>query len=167
MGSELQPEKQPYGIVEITELSDIIKMYPRLREADLVELNAHGQRDAFRALLMSVRCSEKCYTVWVEDKPAAIFGVGRISQEPSVGSIWLLGTPEIETIKIQFLRESRKWLEEVGQGYELLTNVVHEDNQLHIRWLKWLGMSFINRQPPFLEFAKLCSSSLRSSHNKE
>jgi len=131
-------------------------MSPRLREADLLELRAHGQTDVFKALLYCVRSSEKCYTVWVDEEPAAIFGAGRLSQEPSVGSIWLLGTPEIETIKIQFLRESRKWLEEVGQDYDLLTNVVHEDNQLHIRWLKWLGMSFITRQPPFLEFAKLC-----------
>lgn len=132
-------------------------MCRRLRPADLVELEAHGETNTLVALLRAVRRSEKSYTVWLDDLPAAIFGVGRSPQDASVGVVWLLGTPEIETIKIQFLRESRKWLEEMSQGYDLLTNVVHEDNQLHIRWLKWLGMSFIRHQPPFVEFVKICA----------
>jgi len=130
-------------------------MSQRLRPADLVELEAHGETNTLVALLRAVRRSEKSYTVWIGERPAAIFGVGRAPQDASVGVIWLLGTPEIETIKIQFLRESRKWLEEMSQEYDLLTNVVHEDNQLHIRWLKWLGMSFIRHQPPFVEFVKI------------
>jgi hypothetical protein len=157
MGSQLQPQKQPHGLVLPAESRDAVRMSPWLREADRLELRAHGQDDAYIALEFSIRASEKCYTVWVDDVPAAIFGVALLSEDPRVGSIWLLGTPKIETIKIQFLRESRKWLEDVSQGYDLLTNVVHEDNELHIRWLRWLGMSFVARYSPFVEFAKICA----------
>ena len=158
MGSKLQPQKHTHGVVLPAEYADIVKMYHRLRPEDEVELRAHGEPNNFLALYKAIRRSQKSYTVWVGDMPAAIFGVGRAPQDASVGVVWLLGTPEIETIKIQFLRESRKWLEEMSQGYDLLTNVVHEDNELHIRWLKWLGMSFIRHQPPFVEFVKICVS---------
>ena len=158
MGSKLQREKRPYGVVAPTESRDAVRMAPWLREADRLELKAHGQKDSYKALVASVRASDKCYTVWIDEEPAAIFGVATIDVDPRVGSIWLLGTPKIETIKIQFLRESRRWLEDVSQGYDLLTNVVHQDNDLHIRWLRWLGMSFLNHQPPFVEFAKVCAS---------
>ena len=55
----------------------------------------------------------------------------------------------------QFLRESRTWLERIGSQYELLTNVVHEDNHLHHKWLRFLGFTFIRREKPFIEFARI------------
>ena len=62
---------------------------------------------------------------------------------------------EIKDINRQFLRESRTWLERIGSQYELLTNVVHEDNHLHHKWLRFLGFTFIRREKPFIEFARI------------
>ena len=78
------------------------------------------------------------------------------TKEFRVGQIWLLGSDEIHNIRIQFLRESRHWLEEISESYDLICNVVHEDNELHHKWLKFLGFRFLNHQSPFIEFARIC-----------
>jgi hypothetical protein len=81
---------------------------------------------------------------------------------PRLGSVWLLGTPDINDHVTQFLRESRKRLDEVCQGYNIVGNFIDERNELHISWLRWLGFKLIKRhaehgveQRPFIEFVKV------------
>ena len=157
MGSKLRPPKQSNGVVKPTHRRDAVTIYGDLRPADLKEIEAHGACP-MAALLQSVEVSGKCYTIWIEDEPVGIFGIASGVYSPSTGYPWLMGTPGIERISWQFLRESRKWLDELAEGYHLLTNVVHEENELHVKWLRFLGMKFLERKPPFLEFAKICVS---------
>lgn len=90
-----------------------------------------------------------------------MFGCVHIEVTPHLayGSIWLLGSEELLDIRMQFLRESRRWLDVVSQGCQLTGNVVHSENIVHVRWIKWLGYSFLRRLvvggQPFLEFAKI------------
>ena len=158
MGSKLRPTKRPNGVAEVrpSRYQDIDQLEDRLRPADLLEIKAGGTtpREGLSDGLLS--CS-KAFTVWLDEKPIAIFGVSPVASEGlSVGALWLMGTPEIEEIKFQFLRDSRKWLKELSENYDLLTNFVHANNELHIKWLRWLGVSIIRHQPPFLEFAFIC-----------
>jgi len=92
---------------------------------------------------------------------AGMFGVR--DEGNGVGRIWLSGTDELVTMKRQFIRESRRYLVGMESMYKLLHNEIDERNTLHIRWLQWLGFTFIRRIPehgvqrlPFLEFIKLC-----------
>ena len=83
-----------------------------------------------------------------------MFGVSPHFEE-GIGFIWLLGTDEIKDISWQFLRESREWLEKISSPYKMVCNMVHEENTVHIKWLKFLGFTFLKRTKPFIEFARI------------
>ncbi len=38
---------------------------------------------------------------------------------------------------------TKKWLSDMGDSYKVLTNFVDTRNQDAIRWLKWMGFSFV------------------------
>lgn len=136
---------------------DLDKLSPRLRAADLLELKAHGV-DAETALRLGFESSNPCYTIEHLGQVIAMFGAPPHPVVPSVGMVWLLGSDEISTkeVRTRFLRESRRWIDEVGQDFDLLCNMVHEENALHIKWLASLGFTFINRNSPFIEFVRIC-----------
>ena len=133
--------------------TDQTDLAPRLREADQVELDAHNVT-AELALGMGFTFSKPCLTIEHEGKPIGMFGVTPVDGVDEVGQVWLLGSDEINDIRVQFLRESKRWLTEISKDYEMLCNVVHEGNTLHHRWLKFLGFSFLNHHRPFIEFAR-------------
>ena len=84
------------------------------------------------------------------------------------GAIWLLATPDIKRIRFSFLRESRKVVNLLNHKYKVLWNFVDCRNELHLRWLKWCGFTFLRKlnygvnQKPFYEFIKLCVSHHKS-----
>jgi hypothetical protein len=84
-----------------------------------------------------------------------MFGVVPDGRYPGAGNIWFLGTDRILKVKIQFLRESEKWLTEILKNYKSVSNYIHQDNTLHIKWLKWLGFSFFKKVGPFIEFGRI------------
>ena len=135
---------------------DLKLLAPRLRAADLRELEAH-KADAESALRHGLKFSRPCYTIEHNEQPIGMFGVAPHPVVPSVGVVWLLGSDEIgaKDVRVRFLRESREWLDRIGEDFDLLCNLVHEDNELHIKWLKFLGFTFIKRTPPFYEFVRI------------
>jgi hypothetical protein len=136
---------------------DLESLAPRLRAADMKELQAH-RVDAESALRYGFQHSLPCYTIEHLEQVIGMFGVAPHPAVPSAGMVWLLGSDEIgmKGVRTRFLRESRLWLEEIGKDFDLLCNQVHEENELHIRWLKFLGFTFINHKSPFIEFVRSC-----------
>lgn len=142
------------GAVRAASRNDVMALRYSLRTADLVELQAH-KISPEEALLNGHKHSlPHAFTVTVDNRPAAMFGVVPVT-DSEFGAIWFLGSKLIHKIKLQFLRESRTWLDTLSQDYQLLFNDVHHDNKLHIRWLKWLGFSFLHYEAPFIEFVKI------------
>ena len=134
--------------------ADVQDLEGRLRHADLVGLEAHRVQ-ASAALRVGLEASDRCYAIEHRGQCIAMFGVTPIFGEPGIGNVWLLGSDEIADISTQFLRQSHEWLSRIAENYEALTNVVHEDNTLHHRWLKFLGFKFVRRQAPWIEFARI------------
>ncbi len=144
---------------------DVRDMAPRLRIADKAEIVASTGEPALLALGRGFASSEKCWTVEWRGRPAAMFGCVPIIEDgsrPRVGSIWLLGTDDINLFGYRFLHESQKWVEIVTKGYDLVGNIVDARNLKHIKWLKWLGFKFVRTIPdhgiykiPFHEFVKI------------
>ena len=132
---------------------------PRLRKADLREIRAVRDVDPLVALTEAMENSEACYTAYFGDAPMAIFGVVPIEIEPKIGLVWMMGTSDIERVKVSFLRKCRAWRDVLCQGYHMVGNFVDARNLVHIRWLKWLGFTFVGRHEeygieklPFYEF---------------
>ncbi len=143
------------GHVRSSHQGDIEKILEiGLREGDLKEL--HALRITARgALEHGLQHSQpECLTIVNDSLPVGMFGVAP-SHGGKAGAVWLLGTPGILGISRQFLKESRYWLDHITQGYHMVGNIVHKDNNISIRWLKWLGFTFLRRVGDFIEFARI------------
>jgi len=140
------------ALVRFSSSDDLSYLSDHLRLADRKELEAHGV-PPLPALTMGFQSSLPCYTIEHGGTPIAMFGVA--PRDEDIGFIWLLGTDEISTISRQFLRESRDWLEKISSPYKMVCNMVHEENTVHIKWLKFLGFTFLKHTKPFIEFARI------------
>ena len=159
----MSPLLQEYNGIRKTIPKDIDYLAPRLRYEDKREILDSVGLNPYQALSECFNCSEISLTI-VDTKniPVGIFGV---SED---GAIWLLATPDIKRIRFSFLRESRKVVNLLNHKYKVLWNFVDCRNELHLRWLKWCGFTFLRKlnygvnQKPFYEFIKLCVSHHKS-----
>lgn len=141
--------------------SDVKYIAPRLREADKTEMNAAGHTDHLEGLLECLEGSTSCYVAVDEsDLPVMIGGVAP-SPESFVGYGWMMATTDIDKHWVSILRNTHQWINTYREGYKVLTNLVHEKNTLHIRWLRWAGFCFLRRvevnNEGFYEFAQIFS----------
>lgn len=132
----------PY--IEVSKIDDVDYIAKNLRQADLNELLAQGVSPQF-SLIQGYRCSDRCYTLFNDNNvPMAIFGTAPVPEleEQNAATIWLLGTPEIENNKMYFLRKSKEWFDFLTEPFDIVFNVCDARNELHLSWLKWLGVKF-------------------------
>lgn len=116
---------------------DVKDLAPRLRLADVREIQAASGLSPEAALRASFKASEVCQALFVGDGPVlAIFGVC-----PG-GVVWMIGSDDLWKHRFNFLRQSRRVTEQLLSSYRVLWNAVDERNFVHIRWLKWLGYIF-------------------------
>lgn len=139
---------------------DIAALAPTIREQDRTEIwHSHGMTPQ-EGLEFSFDKAVEAHSI-ISDKEEVIgmFGVGEVA--PRIGVPWLLASDELPKVQRQFLPESLKWVNKVNDQYDLLFNYVYAGNTVSIRWLKWLGFSFIQKidnwgvhPAPFIEFAR-------------
>lgn len=133
---------------------------PRLRDVDRTEIQAVSKEEPAKLLEEAVEANKYTYSIMFKDRPIAILGLTPYNDNTSM--IWLVGSSEIVDIQIPFLRNSLKWVKAFHELYPVLFNFVSVQNELHIKWLKWLGFEFgktfpefgLNKQP-FIEFYKI------------
>lgn len=141
---------------------DVCYVSDFMRPEDIEECEAGGLTH-FDALGRSFDRAIVAYTlVTPHGDPAAILGVSK-SPYQGMGVVWMLGTDAIKRHKIQFLRNSRPFLERLYEetGHEAYYNYTYAKNDLHHSWLRWLGFTFIREvslppyDQPFYEFVRL------------
>ena len=144
----------------LSTLDDINYLAPRLRFEDKREILSNSGLTPYEALYFSYKNSDISFTVVnKKNKPVAIFGVNDAGN--NVGAIWLLATDKLKEIQYSFLRENKKVIDFLNTKYKILWNFVDCRNSLHIKWLKWCGFKFINKQKygvlnePFYEFIRI------------
>lgn len=120
----------------------------RLCPADAMEAELATGRPAMYAphscLLDTVQGGGAAAVCLINGRPEMIWGVRRKGLLTSDDEIWMLRTEEPEKYGLRFARESRRQLCELVQksGLSRFENIVHRDNEVAIRWLKWLGFRF-------------------------
>lgn len=133
---------------------------PKMRKQDALEVwHSHGM-SPLEALVSSYDVSVESNTIISNTgEVIGMFGVGEVT--PQIGIPWLLASDELTKISREFLPESEKWVQRVNDRYDLLYNYVYAGNKISMRWLKWLGFSFIREIPDygvnpatFIEFAR-------------
>lgn len=143
---------------------DIDHLAPRLRKEDLDEIRAASGLSPREALMLGFAESEECHCIHDTDtgEPVAVFGVVPMAENPSIGIVWMLGSDDLKMHSMCFLRRSAEWVQRLHSRYPLLCNVIDARNEVHVRWLQWLGFQFIRDIPDygpeqrlFYEFVRL------------
>lgn len=139
-------------------------MAPNLREADKAEIAAMTGSYPLTALLRGLQGDVCIVALTPEGDPFLMAGVAP-SRFPEAGYVWMLGTDVIATrFSLPFLRHGREYFDAFHDVYPLLHNYVDARNEVHIRWLKWLGCTFIQTRRmgvqgrPFHEFVRIRKS---------
>lgn len=91
------------------------------------------------ALRHGLQTSETCWTVLLDGKPVAMFGVVPTSVIEGRGRVWMLMTNAAMTKRRAILRLGHRYTEALQRHYRILDNYVHADNDAAIRWLSRLG----------------------------
>jgi hypothetical protein len=151
---------QEHNHFRLTTIEDLKYLAPRLRYEDKREILASTGLLPYEALLKGYLENVIVFTI-VNKKniPVGIFGVNDCGN--GVGAIWLLASEDLTTAQISFLRQCRDVVKVLNTKYKILWNFVDCRNSLHIKWLKWCGFKFINKQnygvlnKPFYEFIRI------------
>lgn len=133
-------------VVEGT-LDLLIQMSSHLREADVQEVKAASGATPEEALTRSFNRSSKCWVAVLRGRPILAFGVAPLSIMGFIGSPWLLATDEILKVRREFIRESKRYVNEMSEGFELLQNYVDARNRVSINWLSWCGFVMEDAEP--------------------
>lgn len=113
-----------------------------MRQADKDEVIAATGRSPLWGLVHSYKRSAICMTVLIDGEPEAIFGAGDLSVLTGMGAPWLLASDRAVSCRVEFLRGSVHWRDQLLRRYSVLRNVVDCRNKIAIRWLRWLGFAF-------------------------
>lgn len=138
---------------------DVAWLAPRLRKADLREIEAASGRHPAQALRAGLEASDAPMAVIEHGRPIAMFGVVPALPGRELGAPWLLGTDRILANWREFVRLSRPTFAKVTAPYTSLRNHVDRRNTVHVRWLRWLGAEFHACEPyghaglPFWSFS--------------
>ena len=133
-------------IIDTATVNDILEFSKNIRSMDAKEVEfVSGKpfKDHLGFLLTHVE------DVRVIKCDGVLLGIGNWYQEQldwglySKGVIgWMLLTNEVEDHKIEFLRWSKDLVKTLLEAYPAITNVVYAKNELHIKYLEFLGAEF-------------------------
>jgi hypothetical protein len=149
--------------VQPAQPGDAEELAPRLRPADLREIQAAVGKDPYTALEQGRLQSGPCFAALdPEGIVMALFGASPHPHRPEAGTVWLLGSTSLMRNRFGFLRAAPYWLNRLHSRYRVLGNVIDARNVLHLRWLKWLGFELGERiekfdfeQRPFFVFRRV------------
>ncbi len=127
------------SVVKLT-IGHLEEFLKNAREIDLEEVRVASGKH-FREQPLSLLYAS--YAI-VHDRGGVLGIAGLDYLGNRTGAIWLLMTKAVERHPVEFLRWSKRYLEEtLFESCDTLTNVVYAQNQLHIAWLDWLGAKWL------------------------
>jgi hypothetical protein len=143
----------------VTNLKHVAELSVTMRQEDREEIWHLARSTPEKALRVAYETCTYNRTVLLDGKVALIFGVG--GEKGRVGIPWMLASPLLQKVRKPFLREAKGFLDEMSEGYPVLHNLAWSKNTEHIRWLKWMGFTFLPAVPMgpdgelYIEFYKV------------
>lgn len=140
-------------------IRDGITVAQNIRKEDLQEIRGLGF-DLIN-IPVGVLTSEHSTVFYTrQGEIAGCAGVNR--EEGNVGRIWMLCTKAIHKEPITFVRQAKKWLNNIESNYRLLWNLADARNHTHHKLLRHLGFKAIRAIPVgeeqnlYFEIVRLC-----------
>lgn len=151
----------PHGIVQRATKADADECSKSLRMEDRRELEEITGLSAYDCLYRGVLMGSPSLSLRTHGGDlVAILSV--IPFGTRTGVIALSGTKAIEENRTSFLRGSRDVLVHLDTKFDTLVNICDARNTVHLRWLEWLGFTFIRKIDsygpvgvPVIEFARI------------
>jgi len=129
-----------------TTVGDVEYIAPRLRQADRDECLASIGKEPLGILQQSLNLGDITLTLRAPTgERVGVCGVVPSTAIPEAGVVWMVATDDIYQHQITFLRNSKRALQYLSEDYLVLYNCVDARNSVHIKWLKWMGFTFINK----------------------
>ena len=125
-------------VVRNSKQDDVFDLFWRMRKSDIHEIWASHHATPKDALKRGFKNSFLCLSILINNKVIAMFGISTEYLMGERATIWLLAAPELEQIKLRFLKHSRKFVDMFLEYYPILENYVHANNRASIKWLKFL-----------------------------
>jgi hypothetical protein len=124
--------------VEEARTAHIFRLAETLREADREEVMASAGVAPLKALDSSLLASQAAWTLLIEGRPSAMWGVAP-SHSPEMGVAWMLASDEIYQSPRKVWTLSKNFVAGMHELYPVLGNWVDERNKVSQRWLMRLG----------------------------
>lgn len=118
-----------------------------MRHADAVEVMSSHGHTPIEALMNAWNLSDYSVIITVNGIPAVIYGVCLLSVVTGAGLPWMLSAERAVKYKKSLLKYSPPVVDDMLKVCSSLSNHVHVDNKLSVRWLKWLGFSIEEPTP--------------------
>lgn len=136
--SRLEAEFRPARLRDADDLAD------NLRDADRRELDALGLADHRAALRESLRRSPLAAAAQDAQGLVALLGVAPLMDTvlAPVGAPWMMGVPRSYRHARTLVRWGPIYTRAMLAAYPRLMNIVHEENTLHVGWIRRLGFTF-------------------------
>lgn len=140
-------------------IEDVKDIAPRLRQSDVDEIKACSGNTPLDSLTKALELPSLGMWVGVyKGRAEVIFGCSH-TPDQSIGVPWMVSTDVVRKSPRGFLQLSKRWLAGFSRQYPVLKNFVAAKNELHVRWLKWMGFEFTQLheehgvgKEPFWEF---------------
>ena len=133
------------NLLQKTTVEDVVYIAPKLRQADKNECLAATGKAPLSVLYTSLMIGDMTLTMRSPDGERV--GLCGVASSPidDAGVVWMCATDDIYQYQMAFLRRSKAALDYLAEDYLLLHNCVDARNTLHIKWLKWMGFTFITK----------------------
>ena len=133
-----------------TTVQDIDYIAPRLRTADYQECLAATGKEPLGVLHHGLSLGDISLTLRAPSgERVGLCGVVPCRAMKEAGVVWMVATDDIYQHQMTFLRNSKRALQDLSQDYLVLFNCVDARNEVHIKWLQWMGFTFINKHEKY------------------
>ena len=127
-------------------LMDAHELAPRLGEMELLEISKCAPELTPMGVLRSslTNVNDKVYAIRdSEDGCISMFGVHEINYKEGVA--WMLNSAGFfdRHLTKRFLKESKEFITQKMQHFDMMYNFVSVQNKPSIRWLTWLGFTVV------------------------
>lgn len=128
------------GIIRYCKDKDVVFIGNNMRKQDVMEMWNYDRSTSMIAAWNSYNKSIITMTIEHEGNPVALFGI--IPKDLSSGTIWMLATDDLKKIGRPFVRNCKKWFNDMLEIYPNLDGYVDLRNTDSIRWLTYIGATW-------------------------
>lgn len=80
------------------------------------------------------------------DEHENVYAIGGLADFKGKLYVWMLCTTMVDKYPVKFLKFIKSYYKAVIHEYKEMENYVWLGNDQHVRWLKWLGAQFYEKQ---------------------